>query len=292
VPGAEEIRAWMGAPLLVRDEMIGVLMVDSTQPGSYTAADGAIAQALANQVAVAIENARLYEETQHRLESLANLNRASQAIASSLDVKDVLEQIVNLAGSVVNSDYTNVVLLDEKGEPVLTFGNLRRAPHVAGGIRSRGVTQHVLDSGQPVVVDVVSDEGAMSPPLRRPDGELIKANPTAVAASIRSFAAVPIQAKGKTMGVLFVHSRQIRAFRGRLPLLTTFANQAAAAIENARLFEESRHRAREQAGLAQIAALASSTLEIDELIRSWGKRCACWVRAAGCSSCSTRSKTN
>jgi GAF domain-containing protein len=261
VPGADEIRAWIGVPLLVRDEMIGALMVDSTQPGSYNAADGAIAQAMANQAAVAIENARLYEQAQHRLESLANLNRVSQAIASSLDVKDILEQIVGLAGSVVNSDYASVVLLDEKGEPTLGAEDFRGVSPVTWRIRrSGGITRHVLDSGQPVVVDTISDEGTMSPPLRRPDGELMEANPDIVAAGIRSFAAVPIQAKEKMLGVVFAHSRQPRAFREQIPLLTTFANQAAVAIENARLYEETRRHVEELTVLHNIDVAITSTL--------------------------------
>ena len=267
VPGAEDIRAWIGSPLLVRDEMIGALMVDSTQPGSYTAADGAIVQALANQTAVAIENARLYKQAQQRLESLTNLNRASQAVASSLNMKDVLEQIVDLAGSVANSDYTSVVLLDEEGEPALGTENFRGVSPITWRIRrSGGITRHVLDSRQPVIVDFISDEGAMSPPLRRPDGELIEANPDIVAAGIHSFAAVPIQAKEKTMGVLFAHSYQPRAFHGQSPLLTTFANQTAIAIENARLFEAEREQRELAEALEQAAAAVSSTLEIDQVL--------------------------
>ena len=279
--GAEDIRAWVGAPLLVRGEMIGALMVDSTQPGSYTAADGDIAQALANQVAMAIENARLYEETQQRLESLTNLNRASQAITSSLNVKDVLEQIVELAGSVVNSDYTSVILLNEEGEPVLGTENLRDVSPITWRIRrSGGVTRHVLDSGQPVVVDFISDEGTMSPPLRRPDGELIEANPDIVTAGIRSFAAVPIQAREQMMGVLFTHSYQPHAFHGQAPLLTTFANQAAVAIENARLYEQAQQeiaerkraeqalewRATQLATVGKVGRQIASVLELDPLL--------------------------
>lgn len=80
VPGAENIRAWIGAPLLVRDEMIGVLMIDSTQPGDYTAADASITQALANQAAIAIENARLYEAAQ---QEIAERQRAEDALRAS-----------------------------------------------------------------------------------------------------------------------------------------------------------------------------------------------------------------
>ena len=121
---------------------------------------------------------------------------------------------------------------------MLDTEDFRGVPPVSQRIRGSGVTRHVLDSGRPAVVDMIADDGSMTPPLRRPDGELIGANPALVAAGIRSFAALPIQAKGKTLGILFVHSRQPYAFHAQVPLLTTFANQAAAALENAHLYEE------------------------------------------------------
>jgi len=223
-------------------------------------------EVFANQAAVAIENAWLYEEAQHRLQSLTNLNRVSQVITSSLDVKELLEQVVELAGSVVNSDYTSVMLLDEEGQPVLGAEDFRGVSPIVRRIRSSGVARHVLDSGQPVLVDVISDEGAMSPPLWRADGELMEANPDIVAAGIHSFAAVPIQAKGRMLGVLFVHSRRLRAFHGQVSLLTTFANQVAVAVENARLFEAEKRRVAQLKAISEVGRDIASILDLDVLL--------------------------
>ena len=282
---AEPLTAVLGVPLKRGEQVIGVLdFVEITQARSFDEHDLWLATLFANQAAIAIENARLYEQARHRLQILTHLNRASQVITSSLDVKEVLEQIVELAGSVVNSDHTSVILLDEEGKPVLGAGDFLGVPSavhpIAQRIRSSGVTRHVLDSGQPVVVDMISDEGAMSPPLRRPDGELMEANLDIVAAGIRSFAAVPTQAKGRMLGVAFVHSRRPRAFHGQLPLLTTFANQAAVAIENARLYEQAqqqiaerkqaeealKRRATQLATLGEIGQQITSLLELDPLL--------------------------
>ena len=265
-PGVTHIHGWIGAPLIARDRVTGILNVDSCQIGAYSEEDGQLVFAFAAQAAIAIENARLYEQAQRRLESLTSLSRASQAITGSLDVQDVLEQIVGLAGTVVNSDYTSVVLLDKEGQPVLGTGDFRGIPPVAQRIRSNGVARHVLDSGQPVVLDAISGEGTMSPPLRRSDGELMEANPDIVAAGIHSFAAVPIQARGRMLGVLFVHSRQPRAFHGQLPLLTTFANQVAIAIENARLFEAERRRRQEAETLRETALALTTSLDRNQVI--------------------------
>ncbi|MDY7078117.1 MAG: GAF domain-containing protein [Chloroflexota bacterium] len=265
--GTEWVRSWLGVPLLSKGEVIGLITIDKNEPGLYTAETAELALAFGQQAAVAIENARLYEQAQHRLQSLANLNRASQAITASLDVKEVLEQIVDLAGSVVHSDYTSVVLLDEGGEPVLGAEDFRGIPSITRRIRSDGVTRYVLDSGQPVVVDTISDEGTMIPSLLWPDGESVEANLDIVAVGIRSFAAVPIQAKGKTLGVLFVHSREVSAFHDQVPLLTTFANQAAVAIENAQLYEDTRRHVEELTALHNIDVAITSTLNPDEVLQ-------------------------
>ncbi len=239
VSGVDDwVRSALSVPLLSGDEIEGAFSIYSDREAFFNDEHRRLAESIAATVAVAIVNAQLYEQTRRHLQSLTNLNRASQAIASSLDAKEILKQIVDLMGSVVNSDYTSVVLLNEDGEPVLDTEDFRGVPPVSQRIRGSGVTRHVLDSGRPAVVDMIADDGSMTPPLRRPDGELIGANPALVAAGIRSFAALPIQAKGKTLGILFVHSRQPYAFHAQVPLLTTFANQAAAALENAHLYEE------------------------------------------------------
>jgi len=268
VPVQEWLRSYAAAPIVARGEVIGFLNVDSAIPGFFTPAHIEPLRIFAGHAAAAIENARLFEQAQHRLESLVNLNQASQIITSSLNVKEVLEQIADLAGSVANSDYTSVVLLDEEGQPVLGTEDFRGVRPVARRTRSDGVHRYVLDSGQPVVVDIISDEGAMSPPLRRPDGELMEVNPDIVAAGIRSFAAVPIQARGKMLGVMFVHSREPCAFRGQLPLLTTFANQAAVAIENARLFEAAQRRVAELEALRQASLSLTSSLELEAVLET------------------------
>ncbi len=71
VEGFERIRGWIGAPLLVRDQSIGLLVIDKLEPDFYTDEDGETVAAFATQIAIAIENARLYRATQQQLDKLA-----------------------------------------------------------------------------------------------------------------------------------------------------------------------------------------------------------------------------
>ncbi|MBU1879790.1 MAG: GAF domain-containing protein, partial [Chloroflexi bacterium] len=187
----------------------------------------------------------------------------------------VLAQIVDLTSSVVHSDYTSVVLVDARDQPELGAEDFRGVPPIVRRIRDRGVTRQVLDSGQPLVADTISADGMISSPFPGAAGELLLANPAIVAAGIRSFAAVPIRVKEKMLGVLFVHSRETGAFHGQLPLLITFANQIAVAIENARLFAAER-RARQLSDiLSEVVRELNAAPDLDtalDLVLSYMER--------------------
>jgi signal transduction histidine kinase/uncharacterized protein YigA (DUF484 family) len=79
--GYQNIHAWIGAPLVVRDQSIGLLVVDNFEPDVYTEEDGELVAAFATQIAIAIQNARLYQATQEQLDKLAAiLTDASDAV--------------------------------------------------------------------------------------------------------------------------------------------------------------------------------------------------------------------
>lgn len=261
----EWLYSYVAAPIRVGGLTVGFLNVDGTRRYQFDLNDAQRLEAFASHVATAIANARLYEHARKQLEGLTNLTRAAQFLASSLEVREVLKRIVELAGSVVNSDYTSVVLVDERKQLLMEAEDFRGIPPLSHRIRSDGVTRYVLESGKSLVGDIVSEDGLLNPPLYHSDGTPMKANPIIVAAGIRAFAAVPIQAKGRVLGVLFAHSRKPYALRGQLSLLTAFANQAALALENARLFGAEQEQ-RELAEALGEAASAISSLDFEEVL--------------------------
>ena len=214
-----------GVPVLLqaREEILGLMIVASRVPRQFSEAELGLLISIGQQITVAVQNARLYEQIRDRVAELASLNLASQTITASLDLQRVLSQIVDLAGSVVNAVYTSVVLLTEDGSLGLSAENFREGPPIQVRARPQGITHQIIASRQPMVFDEVLDDGTHNPAL--------------VAAGVRSYAGLPLMVKEKVLGVLFVHSHAPGAFRNRLPLLTTFANQAAIAIENARLYD-------------------------------------------------------
>ena len=210
------------------------------------------------------ERKRAEEALKHRLEQLAALSQASQAVTASLELDQVLARIVSLASKVVASDYTGVVLVDEAGSIGQSAEDLPGVPALEYRIRDEGLTSWIVRSRQAVVIDEIGEDGTITPALG--EGAPCRVNPFIVEAGVKSIAGLPLMVKDRLLGVLYPHSLHIGAFRGQLPLLTALANQAAIAIENSRLFQAEREQRELAEALAQAAAAVSSILDLDQVL--------------------------
>ena len=186
---------------------------------------------------------RAEEEILQRTRELAALHQVLTAITQTLDIDRVLREIASQVGAALESNYTSIVMVNEDGslgvgsEEFVDIPPLSARPQLQGvtrrivditpspiSARPHGVTRKIITGGGPTVIDDVDAvEGT---------------NPILVAAGIKSYAGVPIKAKEAIIGVLFVHSTRRNAFHGRVQLLIAFADEAAIAIENARLYKE------------------------------------------------------
>ncbi len=174
----------------------------------------------------------------HHIEQLDALIQASQTLTRSLKLEQVMAEIVALTYQVVPSDYTSVLLMDQEGDIETSLEDFQGIPSIVHRVRAEGMTRWILQSQQPVLVDLVQADGTMIPEL--PEGAPRCANPYLVQAGIQSIVGLPLIAKDEVVGVLYLHSLRPEWFRGQLPLLRAFANQVAIAVENARLYEAAR----------------------------------------------------
>lgn len=163
------------------------------------------------------EQARYHQE-------LTALHDVLTAITRTLDLDEVLKQIVSLVGPAVDSVYTSIATLNEDRSFGPFNDQFRDIPPIQARSRPQGVTRKIIDRGDAVTVDDVD---------QAPD-----TNPALVAAGIKSYAGMPLCSNGSTVGVLFVHSLRCNAFSGKERLLRAFADEAAVAIQNARLYRE------------------------------------------------------
>ncbi len=212
------------------------------------------------------ERRQVEEVLRLRVEQLDALSQASQAVTASLELDQVLARIVSLAHGVVGSDYTGVVLVDETGRIGQSAEDLPGMPALQYRIRDRGLTNWIVHSRRPAIIEEIREDGVMNPHPGR--GAPRFANPVIVKAGVKSLAGLPLLVKNRLLGVLYLHSLHPGAFHDQLPLLTAFANQVAVAIENARLFEAEQRQTRRLTLLAEIARIAATTYDADALLQA------------------------
>jgi PAS domain S-box-containing protein len=235
---SSHIRSWLGVPLIIHDQVIGMLSVDSTQPDYFTSDHARLVTAFASQVAVAIENSRLYAQAQQRVAELEALQRTSLKLSSSLDLSAVLDSIAESALSLVGASDCIIYLYDEASESFsfrTALGKWAAAGRVIAPRRS-GLTATVVQEGRPVVINEAV-------------GHPLYSSPEAKAWNVQAIASFPLKRAVRVLGVLHVlFVAQPHTFRDEeLGVLGLLADQAAIAIDNARLYEEAQREIAERA---------------------------------------------
>lgn len=187
------------------------------------AADGSLAGAV-HTISDITELKQAEEKMRQRDQELSALYAALLAITQTLDLDQVMRELIQQAGKALGSAYTSIVLVNPDGSLGMGAEDFAGIPPLAYRTRPGGVTRRIITTGQPVLIEDVDAD--------------TNTNPVLVDAGIKSYAGVPLRSRDTTIGVLFVHSLQRNAFGDRMDLLTAFAGQAALAIENARLYRE------------------------------------------------------
>jgi PAS domain S-box-containing protein len=211
--------------LVVKGKPIGVLNVDKSVPNAYGDVEGRAVAAFANQAAVAIENARLYEETRQRANELEIVHQVSSAIATVVDIDRLIEQTTEFIASRIYPDVFGFVLLDPATGLFMPHSSYHGLP--PGGTETsvplqESVTGRVVQTGEAVLVPDVRQE-----PLY-----------FSIVSETRSEIAVPLHCNGQVIGAINVESRESNAFsEADMRFLKTLAGQVATAIERAQLYE-------------------------------------------------------
>ena len=252
--------SWLGAPMLVGERVIGIINVQSYRPNVWDEEDELLLFTIADQIAVAIENARLFEEARSHTEELEAINEVGRTITSVLDLDAVLRQIVNITKVRFGHYFVGIALVE--GDQ-LTFwsGSTIGDSDVRPGFSRESVdltyrpslATEAARTGQSVLAnDVLSDPRYLAM-QKLPD--------------TRSELCIPIKAKGRVIGVLDVQSDRPHAFdQTDVALHQSLASQAGVAIENARLFEQAQIRAQELAVLNELGQALTARLSVEEVL--------------------------
>ncbi|NOZ28570.1 MAG: GAF domain-containing protein [Chloroflexi bacterium] len=216
------IRSWLGVPLIVKERVIGMLTLDHERPGVFTPQHAELVLTFANQVAVAIENARLYQTEQERQRELQMLLDVAAAASSSLELDEMLSNTLDRLVALVGASRAGVVLLDRESgelEPRMLRPDRPIAPEDMAEVIQ--ACQRVIAEGKPLYVP--------------PNAELGYAEPGAL---------LPLRARGQALGVLAIIGPKGSTFNERqLALFESIADQLGVAVENARLYEQTERAA-------------------------------------------------
>ncbi len=268
VKGLEKICSYAGAPLQVKGEVIGFLDLTSLTPNFYNQTHAERLQAFADQVAIAVENARLFEETRRRADELSALLDIGLAVTSGLEMDKLLKAILEMCKRILPIEAFYIATYDNKSEMIgyplfYDKGEISIIP--ARDIhQSPGLTGYIIQTRQVLYLpDALAEEATRKYNIIDVGGD-----------PSRSYVGVPLLVGDRVVGVISMQSSQSDAYHPeQIRLLETIATQAAGAIENARLFEEVRLRAEEMTALFDIGITVTSGLDMEQVLRTLLEKC-------------------
>ena len=265
-PPLDYIHGWMAIPLRARGKLTGFISLDSRIPGKFNEHDADLALTFANQVSIALENARLISDLQSELEErqklvaeleLRNaesetLRESTAIVAATLEQSEAVDRILEQLARVVHYNSASVQLLN---------GDMLEI------VSSRGLDFNKADIGiqfplnadepsYPVIKDGVPYILYADVQVSRPAFNDIPHN------NIHAWMAIPLKVKGQVVGIIALDGQQVGQFSERDAMLAvTYANQVAVALENARLFSELQAKLIERQTL--IAELENKNAELE-----------------------------
>ena len=222
----DSVRSELAVPLMIQGKCIGVVDIQSNHLDYFTPEQQSIMTLLASRLAIAIENARLFERVRSQADTLLLLNEVSREVSSILDVEELLRRAAELTKRVIDYQILSIMLFDEEQKIFRHRLDIKHGQRVQGKLRvaaSEGIVGAAATLKQAVVAPDVTQ-----------DPRYLMVNP-----ETRSELAIPMIHKGRVIGVLDLESPQLNAFsEDHVQTLSILAANLAVSLENARLYEQ------------------------------------------------------
>jgi GAF domain-containing protein len=253
--------AYAGVPLLFGEELIGILVLVANETGAFTEKHIDLLQALAAQAAVAIRNARLYEQVARRHRELASLFAVAESVNRPLDLQEILQDAVDRVIEVTHAQGGAIRLLDAgTKEVVLTAHRGLSDTYIRAAAQfplSEEIVGWVARTAKPSLSEDMWTDPRVSPEVR----DLLKET------GHRSLAQVPLCAQDRVVGTLGVVARTTGFFDEEdLQLLTAIGQQLGVAIANAQLFEDTQRKARRLAAVNAVAEAVNRPGDLEQIL--------------------------
>jgi GAF domain-containing protein len=265
-----QLGAVLAVPLRTTNDIIGMLAVADQAGRVFSQAEAELLQTFADQAALALENARHYSEATRRQREAEELARVARMLTESLDVADLGERIVS-----------NLLALFGVTSSRLC---LRRADGALEVVASKGLAQRFFEPGSIIPRDVGVVGEAMSTGRSAWTRDVLadshfslddEARRYVEAVGDNAVLAVPLTVRGDAIGALILNDRAGRDFlEPEVALLQAFADQAALALDNARLYGETRQRLRYVDSLREVVEQILVPITLDERLNLIARKAA------------------
>lgn len=228
--GQTSTRSEVAIPLMIKRKLVGVLDVQCNEPNAFDNSSVRILELIGDRLSIAFHNAMLYEDALVRSRELSVSFTIAQSLISTLDIDDVLNRILEVIRENFGYENCAILLVDKRTNELYIRASRGYPEYLTKKMRldinkKQGVTSYVAATGKPYY----------APDVRKVPFYVLGKK------SIRSEAAVPMILRNEVIGVLDIESEKLNAFSERdIRMFTIFASQAAIAIENARLYNETK----------------------------------------------------
>ncbi|MCB9453765.1 MAG: GAF domain-containing protein [Anaerolineaceae bacterium] len=263
LPGEKEHKSWMGIPLVNQYNVVGMIALTKAEPSFY---DDIQAQqagfAFANQVAVALANADLYTEAEYRTERLSLLNRVSVSLAQSLDSENILEIALREIAQTLNIPQARAIIFERDhhlGRVIVQFPRGDAPPSEVINLLESAAARYIRRTAKSLIYENIAE---------LPEDDVIKQELTP--RGIITYGLIPMTVGGQVIGAFELETNVgFRRFNEeQIELGQIIANQAAIAVQNTNLLEQTLVRSHELETLLEAAQATSLSLNLEDVYHS------------------------
>ncbi len=256
----------IAVPIQVRGKIVAVLNLESRRPNAFKGEDLRLLSTVASQLAVAIERAQVFQQSQQRVRELTALMRIGTAIQQATRLEEILDTILDEAFTLAGREHASVLLLDPQRERLYIAASRGLADDLVARLNQEGIPttfgtfDFVLRTGRTIEVPDTSSDPRVETGYGPLPPQLLN---------------IPLRTEKGVLGILVLDT--VPSDNTARRLLQSLASMAAVAIERARLFEETRRRLEEVRFLQEVALAATSTLKFDEVLRRSAEALQRWL---------------
>jgi len=262
ITGSDWIKCYAGIPLIIDDEVIGILHVDSDRKNSITESMVNILVSFAVQAAIAVQNARLYAKNNERMDEMAALIAATTSLATSLDYKNILQVITEQLTKTFDFQACAVSAYESETDSIRLLVELspddwdeEKSWYESVPLNAFPKTRDVLDGNSPCQ-------------LRLDDPDIDSAeHEFMIKSDICYLLMVPLVTQDQTIGLIeLMDDREDKNItKSQMILIQSLASQAAVAIQNARLYQAEQHQHQLSEALINAAGSLNSSLDLEDV---------------------------